>query len=91
MKKIFLVLTLLFSFMLISKPCLALSFSNASAQYSAAARTRARFVPRGYYANRYMRQQNNYIYSPQQARYYGYRTPQQNYMYGNPYYNRCRR
>ncbi|MBO6273187.1 hypothetical protein J6O48_10485 [bacterium] len=65
----------------------AYSFSEASSQYSEVARTRAKYIPQGQFVNRYRRQQNNRIYSPQQARYYGYRVPQQNY-YNNPYYNR---
>jgi len=52
---------------------------------------RARYYSqRNMYANRYQRPRSNYIYSPQQAKYYGYRAPQIN-GYNPMYYNRYRR
>jgi hypothetical protein len=55
---------------------------------------RTRYIPRNtVYGNRFQRPHPNYIYSPAQARYYGYRT---NGIYGagynnTYYYNRYRR
>ena len=53
---------------------------------------RTKYYPQGnIYANRYQRPRSNYIYSPQQARYYGYRVPQQNMRFYSPYNNPYRR
>ena len=54
---------------------------------------RTRYVPRNnIYANRYQQRRTNYIYTPQQARYNGYRTGINGLGYNNTYYyNRYRR
>ena len=71
----------------------ALSINNET-NYTRYAQNRAKYYPQNTFANRYRRQQRqNYIFSPQQARYYGYRTPNQmgSYSYNNTYYNRFNR
>lgn len=47
---------------------------------TSATRSYVKYAPQQYnynYNNRFMKQKKNYIYSPQQAKYYGYRVPQQ--------------
>ena len=71
--------------------CYALDINNDTA-YTQYARNRAKYYPQNSFANRYRRQQQqNYIFSPQQARYYGYRVPNQVGTYNSPYYNRYTR
>lgn len=68
-----------------------MSFGFGSYNPNMSYANRARYYSqRNIYANRYPRGRNNYIYSPQQAKYYGYRTPQMN-GYNNMYYNHYRR
>lgn len=57
---------------------------------SYAANNMAKYYPQSYNSryNRYNRAPKTYIYSPNQARYYGYRVPQMNMGYG---YNRYAR
>ena len=73
--------------MFIGSGSYALNFKQANTVYTQAALQRAKYYPQNQYAYRYRRQNNNYIYSPQQARYYGYRIPQQTGTY-NPSYRR---
>lgn len=61
-------------------------WGQASANYSNYARNYARYYPQRGYMSQYRRSQSNYVFTPQQARYYGYRYPNQNATYGNPYY-----
>lgn len=66
-------------------------YSSAKTNYAMNARNVVRYYPQRPYSRRF-RRQPNYLYSPQQARYYGYRIPQNN-MYGNtnPYYRNYNR
>lgn len=84
---IFLVLSIMF----VSMP-MANAFSVSGRVSPAYTMNRARFMPNNnIYANRYMNQKR-YIYSPQQARYNGYRTGIEGNGYNNTYYyNRYRR
>lgn len=93
MKKLFSILILSMILIGLCPTSYALSFSENTA-YTNYALNRAKFCPNGAYArNRFMRQQrNNYIYTPQQARYNGYRTGIGGTGYNNTYYyNRYRR
>lgn len=66
--------------------CNAFSLGNDNALGSA--RNMAKYYSGYGYSNQYRRQPKNYVYSAQQAKYYGYRVPQQS---SNPYYNRYSR
>lgn len=76
---------------IMSPVSLAFSFNGSGYRFAG----QARYYPQNnFYANRLRQQRKNYIYSPQQARYYGYRVPQQPMGgYYNPYgaYNPYRR
>lgn len=90
MKKIICLITILTIFIGITPSANAFSVSGrVSPAYTM---NRARYCPyNNMYANRYMNQKR-YIYSPQQARYNGYRTGIQGNGYNNTYYyNRYRR
>lgn len=89
MKKVFLLIIIIIFVSYI--PSNASVFSNASANYAMNARNVVRYYPQRPYSRRF-RRQPNYLYSPQQAKYYGYRIPQNN-MYGNtnPYYRNYNR
>ena len=74
-------------------PVFALSASRDTA-YTSNARSFSRYYqPRAVLVNRnQMQRRNNYIFTPQQARYYGYRTGINGTGYNNTYYyNRYRR
>lgn len=92
MKRVLIIFLVIFMFISVDTTS-ALSINNQTA-YTNFAQNRAKYYPQNTFANRYRRQQRqNYIFSPQQARYYGYRTPNQmgSYSYNNPYYNRFNR
>jgi len=78
------IITVLTIFM-ISPLCFAFNLNGSGLRYAG----RMKYCPQyNMYSNRYRQQQKNYIYSPQQARYYGYRVPQQRgyyNQYNNPY------
>lgn len=85
MKRLFIVFLLVF---LSAGSSFALDIHSDTA-YTQYARNRAKYYPQNSFANRYRRSQNqNYIFSPQQARYYGYRVPNQTGTFNSPYYNR---
>ena len=93
MKKILSGFAILFVLIGMMQSAYALSI-NQSTPYTNYAVNRAKYYPTGTYArNRFIRQQrNNYIYSPQQARYNGYRSGIYGTGYNNTYYyNRYRR
>ena len=73
-------------FILHSLTCLTFAFGSISPAFAVNNGTYARCYPPNSY-NRFARRQKNYIFSPQQARYYGYRVPQQQAV-PNGYYNR---
>ena len=80
------IVALLFLSVILGNAVQASVLGQASVNYSNYARNYARFYPQRGYQSQYRRQQQNYIFTPQQARYYGYRYPNQNATYGNPYY-----
>ena len=82
MKRLIITLIVLF----VGTNCFALNFNKMNTIYTQSALQRAKYYPQNSYSKRY-RRQPNYIFTPQQARYYGYRTPQ---LYGtyNSYYGR---
>lgn len=58
----------------------SIPFGGSNFANTSATRSYVKFAPQQSninYNRRFMKQKSNYIYSPQQARYYGYRTPQQ--------------
>lgn len=68
----------------------ALSINRNNA-YNTYAINRARYYPQNNWANRYQRPRPNYTFTPQQARYYGYRNGMYGAGYNNTYYyNRYR-
>ncbi|MCM1266113.1 MAG: hypothetical protein NC200_07935 [Candidatus Gastranaerophilales bacterium] len=81
MKKACLLILTLF----VSMPfCFALSLKSDNVYGSA--RNYAKYYPQTNYSNRYRKQQKSYVFTPQQAKYYGYRVPtQQTNSYYNPY------
>lgn len=61
------------------------AFSLGVSNNYGSARNYAKFYPQSNYSNRYKKQQKSYIFTPQQAKYYGYRIPTQ--QTSNSYYN----
>ncbi len=77
MKKIYFILIGLIITLLSISNCYAFSLNGSGSVYAGSARNYARYYQQNPYANRYSRQPKQYIFSAQQARYYGYRVPQQ--------------
>ena len=87
MKKFCGLLLIISIFFITGNDCFAFSLNGSGSVYAGSARDYAKFFPQNNYAYRYRRQPKNYIYSAQQAKYYGYRVPQQANTTNNPYYN----
>jgi len=71
---------LIITLIILSAPtCLAISFGGSNFSDTSATRSYVKFAPQqnAYNYNRFIKQKKNYIYSPQQAQYYGYRTIRQ--------------
>ncbi|MCD8377260.1 MAG: hypothetical protein LUB59_00565 [Candidatus Gastranaerophilales bacterium] len=86
MKNLHKILSVLIIFTAFAQSCSAFSFSSLSNSYADSARNYAKYYPQNTsYVNRYAKQKKSYIYSSQQAKYYGYRAPEQ--TTNNPYYN----
>ncbi len=93
MKRIICLFGVLIAFITGINSCFAISYNSINSAYTTNALMRARYYPRNMYNNRYQRMNTNrYIYTPQQARYNGFRTGINGVGYNNSYYyNRYRR
>jgi len=87
MKKLFGLFAVLILSIVVCADCYAFSLNGRGAVYAGSARNYAKYYQQNNYANRYRRQPKQYIFSAQQARYYGYRVPEQTNTTNNPYYN----
>ena len=86
MKKFILVIA--FLFLVFTPVCQAFSLNGSALRYAGS----TKYYPQGnIYANRYRQQNKTYLYSPQQAKYYGYGFRSQMRGYNNRYYNPYRR